>query len=99
VVCILWVCTCQDAYEKVGRLDLSTKILKNLTHNAVAESRFSDAAYCYWRLAMENVKMGFQNVEKGVTSHNEGVDTFWALSTKADVYHAYSMVHKVRATV
>ncbi len=87
----------QDAYEKVGRLDLSTKILNNLTHNAVAESRFSDAAYCYWRLAMENVKMGFQNVEKGVTARNEAVDSFWALSTRADVYHAYSMVHKVGA--
>ena len=80
----------------MGRLDLSAKILYQLTHNAVAEGRFSDAAYSYWRLAMENAKMGQQNVEKGTGTREEAIASFTKLSVKADVYHAYSMVHKVR---
>jgi intraflagellar transport protein 122 len=86
----------QDAYEKVGRLDLSTKILNQLTHNAVAEGRFQDAAYSYWRLAMENAKMSQQAIEKGTMTKAEALASFTKLSTRADVYHAYSMVHKAR---
>ena len=80
----------------MGRLDLSAKILHQLTHNAVAEGRFSDAAYSFWRLSMETAKMGSQAVEKGSATRAQALADFNRVSTKAEIYHAYSMVHKVR---
>ena len=46
----------QAAYEKFGRLDLATKILQQLTHNAVIEGRFSDAANGYFKLSEEVIR-------------------------------------------
>ena len=34
----------QEAYKKAGRPDLSLRIVEFLTHNAVVEKRFQDAA-------------------------------------------------------
>jgi intraflagellar transport protein 122 len=45
------------AYKNVGRHDLTTNLLKNLTKNAVEEKRFDDASYYYWILATENLKL------------------------------------------
>lgn len=42
-----------QAYKKSKRLDLSCKVLQELTENAVGECRFKDAAYYYWMLSKE----------------------------------------------
>lgn len=42
-----------EAFKKSGRMDLSRKVLTELTLNAVAEHRFKDAGYYYWMLAKE----------------------------------------------
>jgi intraflagellar transport protein 122 len=47
----------QAAYERFGRLDLAVKIMQQLTHNAVVENRFADAANGYYRLAEEHVRI------------------------------------------
>lgn len=41
------------AYREAGRPDRATRMLEQLTHNAVLESRYSDAAHYYFLLAME----------------------------------------------
>eukprot|EP00061_Rhincodon_typus_P015633 g43413.t1 len=43
----------QKAFHKAGRQDEAVKVLEQLTHNAVLESRFNDAAYYYWMLSMQ----------------------------------------------
>ncbi|KAJ3586515.1 hypothetical protein NHX12_012913 [Muraenolepis orangiensis] len=43
----------QKAFHKAGRQNESVKVLERLTHNAVGESRFNDAAYYYWMLSMQ----------------------------------------------
>ena len=58
-----WVCdrdtqvgpgTCAPAaFHKAGRQGEAVRVLEQLTHNAVVESRFSDAAYYYWMLSMQ----------------------------------------------
>ena len=46
----------QQAYERFGRLDLAVKILQQLTHNAVVEGRYADAANGYYHISEELVK-------------------------------------------
>ncbi|KAG9333809.1 hypothetical protein JZ751_010088 [Albula glossodonta] len=43
----------QKAFHKAGRQGEAVKVLEQLTHNAVVESRFNDAAYYYWMLSMQ----------------------------------------------
>ncbi|MFT7804423.1 intraflagellar transport protein 122 homolog [Arapaima gigas] len=43
----------QKAFHKAGWQDEAVKVLEQLTHNAVVESRFNDAAYYYWMLSMQ----------------------------------------------
>ncbi len=45
------------AFRKAQRGDLSSRVLEELTSNAVAECRFKDAAYYYWMLAKETEQM------------------------------------------
>ena len=47
----------QQAYRDAGLPQLSLKMLGQLTHNAVTENRFKDAAFYFWLLAQENIKM------------------------------------------
>ena len=47
-------CSCAPAaFHKAGRQGEAVRVLEQLTHNAVVESRFSDAAYYYWMLSMQ----------------------------------------------
>lgn len=47
-------CSCAPAaFHKAGREGEAVRVLEQLTHNAVVESRFSDAAYYYWMLSMQ----------------------------------------------
>lgn len=61
-----------DYMQEGGFPDLATKILEQLTHNAALENRFSDAAFYYYQLAVEALKVGrgqtingFENTEGG----------------------------------
>ena len=45
------------AYQQGGFPELATKILEQLTHNAVMENRFNDASYYFYQLAMEALKV------------------------------------------
>ena len=41
------------AYKEAGRPDLSSRMLEQLTHNAVVEKRFDDASFYFYQLATE----------------------------------------------
>mmetsp|Transcript_56941 Transcript_56941/g.123236 ORF Transcript_56941/g.123236 Transcript_56941/m.123236 type:complete len:1277 (+) Transcript_56941:78-3908(+) len=83
-----------DAYKKAKRPDLSLQMIEKLTHNAVVEKRYKDAAGYFWQLAVEMV---------AVPPSGEGppreedlakkVESFWELRRRADVYYAYSYIH------
>jgi len=86
-----------DAYKKAKRPDLSLQMIETLTHNAVVERRYKDAAGYLWRLALEVMAvagatdgLGPQEVE---ARQRRAVETFWELRRRADVYYAYSYVH------
>ena len=46
----------QEAFKKAGKPEEALRLLEELTHNAVIESRFDDASYYFWMLAMEMFK-------------------------------------------
>jgi intraflagellar transport protein 122 len=73
-----------EAYKRAGRRDLSRKVLMELTHNAVLECRFKDAAYYYWVLAKDA-----ESDESG--SATTQMQHEW--EHKADLYFAYSTIH------
>jgi intraflagellar transport protein 122 len=55
-----------EAFKKCGRIDLSRKVLTELTENAVNERRFKDAGYYYWMLAKE-LEMELNNLTATVS--------------------------------
>mmetsp|Transcript_102146 Transcript_102146/g.284436 ORF Transcript_102146/g.284436 Transcript_102146/m.284436 type:complete len:1297 (+) Transcript_102146:78-3968(+) len=85
-----------DAYKKAKRPDLSLLMIEKLTHNAVVERRYKDAATYFWRLSVEMIsaidvdKLG---PEEASHKHAQAVDNFWELRRRADVYYAYSYIH------
>jgi len=85
-----------DAYKKAKRPDLSLQMIEKLTHNAVVERRYKDAATYFWRLSVEMI--GAINVDKmapeeAAQKHAQAVENFWELRRRADVYYAYSYIH------
>jgi len=87
-----------DAYKKANRPDLSLRMIEKLTHNAVVERRYKDAATYFWRLASETVAaaaMDNSNLSPEEVAQKEAIamDNFWELRRRADVYYAYSYIH------
>ena len=50
------------AFHKAGLQDEAVKVLEQLTHNAVMESRFNDAGYYFWKLSMQCLDIAAGNV-------------------------------------
>jgi len=69
-----------QAFKKAARYDLARKVLEELTHNAVIESRFKDAAYFYWLLSSETVDKEDDILQTSYELH-------------ADLYFAYANIH------
>ena len=42
-----------SAFHKAGLQEEAVRVLEQLTHNAVVESRFNDAGYYFWKLSMQ----------------------------------------------
>jgi intraflagellar transport protein 122 len=51
----------QEAFHKAGKPEASSKVLEQLTHNAVIENRFEDAAYYFWLLSKEYLRLVTHN--------------------------------------
>jgi len=87
-----------DAYKKANRPDLSLQMIEKLTHNAVVERRYKDAATYFWRLSVETIATADMNNDELSPEELErkkavAMDNFWELRRRADVYYAYSYIH------
>jgi intraflagellar transport protein 122 len=86
-----------EAYKKAKHPELSLQMVEKLTHNAVVERRYKDAATYSWRLAVEMI--GAVQAADGVSPEvqmrreQKAVETFWELRRRADVYYVYSYIH------
>ncbi|NXG62594.1 IF122 protein, partial [Hemiprocne comata] len=80
----------QKAFHKAGRQREAVRVLEQLTHNAVAESRFNDAAYYYWMLSMQCLEIAQENEQQKA----EMLQKFHHFQHLAEVYHVYHSVHR-----
>ncbi|XP_025019210.1 intraflagellar transport protein 122 homolog isoform X2 [Python bivittatus] len=80
----------QKAFHKAGRQTEAVKVLEQLTHNAVVESRFNDAGYYYWMLSMQCLDIAQDNEEQ----KTEMLKKFHHFQHLAELYHAYHFIHK-----
>uniref|UniRef100_A0A673IZY9 Intraflagellar transport protein 122 homolog n=1 Tax=Sinocyclocheilus rhinocerous TaxID=307959 RepID=A0A673IZY9_9TELE len=74
----------QRAFHKAGRQAEAVRVLEQLTHNAVVESRFNDASYYYWMLSMQCL-----DIKK-----EEMLKKFHSFQHLAELYHVYHSVHR-----
>lgn len=79
----------QKAFHKAGRQGEAVRVLEQLTHNAVVESRFNDAAYYYWMLSMQCLDMAQDPAQKDAM-----LDKFHHFQHLAELYHGYQTIHR-----
>uniref|UniRef100_A0AAZ3P4Q2 Intraflagellar transport protein 122 homolog n=1 Tax=Oncorhynchus tshawytscha TaxID=74940 RepID=A0AAZ3P4Q2_ONCTS len=77
----------QKAFHKAGRQSEAVKVLEQLTHNAVVESRFNDAAYYYWMLSMQCL-----DIARG--TKEEMLKKFKRFQHLAELYHVYHSIQR-----
>lgn len=65
------------AFHRAGRQAEAVRVLEQLTHNAVVESRFSDASYYYWMLSMQCLDIARGVCEHGLYSETPVCSVGW----------------------
>ncbi|XP_052534599.1 intraflagellar transport protein 122 homolog isoform X2 [Tympanuchus pallidicinctus] len=80
----------QKAFHKAGRQREAVRVLEQLTHNAVLESRFNDAAYYYWMLSMQCLDIAQENEDQ----KTEMLQKFHHFQQLAEVYHVYHYIQR-----
>ncbi|XP_005387145.1 PREDICTED: intraflagellar transport protein 122 homolog isoform X1 [Chinchilla lanigera] len=79
----------QKAFHKAGRQGEAVRVLEQLTHNAVVESRFSDAGYYYWMLSMQCLEIAQDPAQKDAM-----LDKFHHFQHLAELYHGYHTIQR-----
>ncbi|XP_009881173.1 PREDICTED: intraflagellar transport protein 122 homolog isoform X1 [Charadrius vociferus] len=80
----------QKAFHKAGRQSEAVRVLEQLTHNAVVESRFNDAAYYYWMLSMQCLDIAQENEQQ----KTEMLQKFHHFQRLAEIYHVYHSIQR-----
>ncbi|XP_072569249.1 intraflagellar transport protein 122 homolog [Paramormyrops kingsleyae] len=80
----------QKAFHKAGWQDEAVKVLEQLTHNAVVESRFNDAAYYYWMLSMQCLDIARETESK----KDDMLKKFQRFQHLAELYHVYHSIQR-----
>ncbi|CAM9340920.1 unnamed protein product [Bubo scandiacus] len=80
----------QKAFHKAGRQSEAVRVLEQLTHNAVVESRFNDAAYYYWMLSMQCLDIAQESEQQ----KTEMLQKFHHFQHLAEVYHVYHSIQR-----
>ncbi|XP_022096034.1 intraflagellar transport protein 122 homolog isoform X1 [Acanthaster planci] len=80
----------QRAFHKAGRQDEAVKVLEQLTHNAVLESRFNDAGYYFWMLSMQCLEIAGAEDSK----QEDMLAKFHEFQSKAEMYYVYHSIQR-----
>ncbi|XP_069340501.1 intraflagellar transport protein 122 homolog isoform X6 [Eulemur rufifrons] len=80
----------QKAFHKAGRQGEAVRVLEQLTHNAVVESRFSDAAYYYWMLSMQCLDIA----QADPAQKDAMLSKFHHFQHLAELYHGYHAIQR-----
>lgn len=80
----------QQAFHKAGLQTEAVKVLEQLTHNAVLESRFNDAGYYFWKLSIQCLDIARDEPDK----REEMLEKFHDYQRRADMYYAYHSIQR-----
>ncbi|KAI0240368.1 intraflagellar transport 122 [Lamellibrachia satsuma] len=80
----------QQAFHKAGLQDEAVKVLEQLTHNAVVESRFNDAGYYFWKLSCQCLDIAGEEEDKRA----EMLKKFSDFQRKAEMYYVYHSIQR-----
>uniref|UniRef100_A0AAY4D3U5 Intraflagellar transport protein 122 homolog n=1 Tax=Denticeps clupeoides TaxID=299321 RepID=A0AAY4D3U5_9TELE len=80
----------QKAFHRAGRQADAVRVLEQLTHNAVVESRFNDASYYYWMLSMQCLDIARDNEDE----KEDMLKKFHRFQRLAELYHVYHSIHR-----
>uniref|UniRef100_A0A8C5VP12 Intraflagellar transport protein 122 homolog n=1 Tax=Microcebus murinus TaxID=30608 RepID=A0A8C5VP12_MICMU len=80
----------QKAFHKAGRQGEAVRVLEQLTHNAVVESRFNDAAYYYWMLSMQCLDIA----QADPAQKDAMLGKFHHFQHLAELYHGYHAIQR-----
>ncbi|XP_012510590.1 PREDICTED: intraflagellar transport protein 122 homolog [Propithecus coquereli] len=80
----------QKAFHKAGRQGEAVRVLEQLTHNAVVENRFNDAAYYYWMLSMQCLDIA----QADPAQKDAMLGKFHHFQHLAELYHGYHAVQR-----
>ncbi|XP_052090245.1 intraflagellar transport protein 122 homolog isoform X2 [Mytilus californianus] len=80
----------QQAFHKAGLQTEAVKVLEQLTHNAVLESRFNDAGYYFWKLSIQCIDIAREESDK----REEMLEKFHDYQRRADMYFAYHSIQR-----
>ncbi|NXL95927.1 IF122 protein, partial [Alectura lathami] len=80
----------QKAFHKAGRQSEAVRVLEQLAHNAVVESRFDDAGYYFWMLSMQCLDIAQESEQQ----KTEMLQKFHHFQHLAEVYHVYHYIQR-----
>eukprot|EP00164_Ancoracysta_twista_P001588 GFYU01002082.1.p1 GENE.GFYU01002082.1~~GFYU01002082.1.p1 ORF type:complete len:1195 (-),score=419.63 GFYU01002082.1:77-3661(-) len=79
----------QEMFKKAGRPEKAIQLLEKLSHNAVVEMRFKDAAYYFYLLAGENLAMIRNSANNLSYEDRNRIERHMMMKDMAEVYYAY----------
>eukprot|EP01135_Chromosphaera_perkinsii_P010267 Nk52_evm9s2085 gene=Nk52_evmTU9s2085 len=82
----------QEAFRKAGKKDEAIKVLEQLAHNAVVESRFDDAGYYFWMLSTECLLQA-EMPDTDQYTREVLLEKYQDHQQLADLYYAYNFIH------
>ena len=83
------------AYRVAGRSEMSTRMLEQLTHNAVLMRRFKDAGYYYWLMSEETADSLPKDSRALLSDEDEAkLARFHELKDRSEIYYAYDYVFR-----
>lgn len=79
------------AFHEAGKVEEALRVLQQLTNNAIAENRFSDAGYYCWILSLQCVELANGQARDRVDAC---IAKYSALQRKGEIYYAYHNIHR-----
>eukprot|EP01061_Rhynchopus_euleeides_P016277 TRINITY_DN27556_c0_g1_i1.p1 TRINITY_DN27556_c0_g1~~TRINITY_DN27556_c0_g1_i1.p1 ORF type:complete len:1234 (+),score=571.29 TRINITY_DN27556_c0_g1_i1:232-3933(+) len=85
----------QEAYKKASRPKEALRMVEQLACNGVTERRYDAAAYYFWKLASEHLRLAIEGgASLSPEERDQRITYFKEYRTRGEIYYAYSVLHK-----
>eukprot|EP00817_Percolomonadidae_sp_ATCC50343_P007795 CAMPEP_0117420108 /NCGR_PEP_ID=MMETSP0758-20121206/1516_1 /TAXON_ID=63605 /ORGANISM="Percolomonas cosmopolitus, Strain AE-1 (ATCC 50343)" /LENGTH=951 /DNA_ID=CAMNT_0005201535 /DNA_START=652 /DNA_END=3504 /DNA_ORIENTATION=- len=80
-----------QAFIEAGEPEEAIKMIEILSHNAVTENRFNDAAYYFWLLARKSLDLA---IEENGSKNMRKISQFMKFRKLSHLYYAYENIYQ-----